>query len=730
MFKELFNFNNYHYNPHAIPVMLAGALVFCIGIFILLQTKKTIRNIAFFFFCMSLSLWLFPMGFVYCSNNPQTALLWYKHFVFFGVINIMPNFYLFSTATSGFLNKQRPFVWAGFIISNLFYLATVMTDKIITTPRLYFWGYFPHYRSLTAIFFIVYAALFITSEINLWVAYKREEVSIKRTQILIIFFGLIIGFIASFDFVAKFWQIPLYPFGFIPSFILSSMVAYSVIKHEAFDIETVIHKTILWALSFTIITIPIFLFYRWVFPVMKDSAFLQAVFGIMSFIVFALYLRLIQPKIDHIFQRRKADIDEISNRFTEDLVHLKGLDNLIRYIEATITNTIYSQWTDIFIYDENEGQYVAANRNRLENRPVAFDEGNNFLEWLKEHNQIVYREFVDIDPVYAPIKQAAKDYFDLSEATVAIPLILNEQLLGIVNLDKKANLRRYSGLDFHFLRILKNQSAIAISNSLIYQNIERQVSQRTEELVAVQKQLIQAEKLATVGTLSGGVAHEINNPLTAILTNVQMLLAFSDEKVDPEDKESLKLIEEATQRCRTIVQKLMTYAKKPLKSGEVEKINVLDVLKKAIAFLEYQLEQDDVKIILEAKEDDYSVTGNHNELEQVLTNIILNARDAICATGKKGNIEISLSKPESQIRIRIKDDGKGIAPDVIPKIFDPFFTTKDVGKGLGLGLSICQSIIESHKGRIKVKSEPDNGAAFTIVLPRHSQVAASCKVGD
>ena len=730
MFKELFNFNNYHYNPHAIPVMLAGALVFCIGIFILLQTKKTIRNIAFFFFCMSLSLWLFPMGFVYCSNNPQTALLWYKHFVFFGVINIMPNFYLFSTATSGFLNKQRPFVWAGFIISNLFYLATVMTDKIITTPRLYFWGYFPHYRSLTAVFFIVYAALFITSEINLWVAYKREEVSIKRTQILIIFFGLIIGFIASFDFVAKFWLIPLYPFGFIPSFILSSMVAYSVIKHKAFDIETVIHKTILWILSFTIITIPIFLFYRWVFPVMKDSAFLQAVFGIMSFIVFALYLRLIQPKIDHIFQRRKADIDEISTRFTEDLVHLKGLDNLIRYIEATITNTIYSQWTDIFIYDENEGQYVAANRNRLENRPMAFDEGNNFLEWLKEHNQIVYREFVDIDPVYAPIKQAAKDYFDLSEATVAIPLILNEQLLGIVNLDKKANLRRYSGLDFHFLRILKNQSAIAISNSLIYQNIERQVSQRTEELVAVQKQLIQAEKLATVGTLSGGVAHEINNPLTAILTNVQMLLAFSDEKVDPEDKESLKLIEEATQRCRTIVQKLMTYAKKPLKSGEVEKINVLDVLKKAIAFLEYQLEQDDVRIILEAKEDDYPVTGNHNELEQVLTNIILNARDAICAIKKKGSIQVSLSKPESQIRIRIKDDGKGIAPDIIPKIFDPFFTTKDVGKGLGLGLSICQSIIESHKGRIKVKSEPDNGAAFTIVLPRYSQVAASCKVGD
>ncbi|MCK5178981.1 MAG: hypothetical protein KAR32_05570, partial [Candidatus Omnitrophica bacterium] len=235
MFKELFNLNNYHYNPHAVPVMLAGLLVFLIGVFILLQTKKTTRNVAFFFFCMSLGLWLFPMGFVYCANNPQTALLWYKHFVFFGVLNIMPNFYLFSTATSGFLNKQRYFVWAGFIASNLFYLATVLTDKIITTPRLYFWGYFPRYRPLTAVFFIVYAILFTVSEINLWIAYKREEVPIKRSQILIIFFGLIIGFMASFDFVAKLWPIPLYPFGFIPSFILSSLVAYAVIKHKAFD---------------------------------------------------------------------------------------------------------------------------------------------------------------------------------------------------------------------------------------------------------------------------------------------------------------------------------------------------------------------------------------------------------------------------------------------------------------------------------------------------------------
>lgn len=726
MLEQLFNPANYRYNPHALPVMAAGLLIFLIGVFILTQTKKTVKNVAFFFFCMSLTLWLVMMGFVYLSDNPRTALLLYKHFVFLGVVNIMPNFYLFSAATAGFLRKQRHWVLTGFAVSNIFYLLAVATDKLITSPRLYFWGYYPRYEPLTFLFFIAYVMLFIASEANLWAAYKREGVPVKKTQILIIFVGLLIGFLASFDFVAKIWPVPLYPFGFIPSFILSALVAYSVIKHKAFDIETVIHKTILWILSFSVITVPILLLYRRVFPVINNSPVMQAVFWTVALIVFAFYLRLIQPKIDHIFQRRKADMDAISSRFIEDLVHLKGLNNLITYIEETITDTLYPQGVGIFIYNESKKTYVAAGKAATEKQAPEFDGKNEFLRWLNKNNRIVYGEFIEIDPVFADVKEAAKDYFRATGAMVAVPLILNEQLLGVINLEKKVNLGRYNALDFHFLTMLRNQSAIAISNSLIYQNIEEQVNRRTEELVAVQKQLVQAEKLATVGTLSGGVAHEINNPLTAILTNVQMLLGLNGKDDVQADRESLELIEEATQRCRTIVQKLMAYAKKPLESGELSRIDLSDVLAKVIAFLGYQLEQDNVRIVTDVAEGDYPVMGNHNEMEQVLTNIVLNARDAIVRTGKKGCIRISLSKNENRLRMEIRDEGEGIPQDVMAKIFDPFFTTKDVGKGLGLGLSICQAIIEKHKGQIAVKSQPGRGAVFTVDLPRASQVAAPC----
>ena len=278
MFDQVLNFSNYRYNPHAVPLIAAGILIFTIGAFILCQTKKTVKNVAFFLFCMSLFLWLLPTSFVYLSNNPQTALWWYKHFVFFGVANIMPNFYLFSVATAGVLKQRRLGVLAGYVVLNITYLLVITTDKFITAPNLYFWGYYPHYEPLMLMFFIPYAILFFSSEINLWIAYKAEDIPIKKTHILTIFVGLLIGFMASFDFVAKVWSVPLYPFGYIPSFILSAIVAYSVIRHKAFDIETVIHKTILWVASFSIIVIPIFWGYRWVFPYIKESVSGQLAF--------------------------------------------------------------------------------------------------------------------------------------------------------------------------------------------------------------------------------------------------------------------------------------------------------------------------------------------------------------------------------------------------------------------------------------------------------------------
>ncbi|MFC1674880.1 ATP-binding protein [Candidatus Omnitrophota bacterium] len=717
MLKQLLDLSNYSYNPHAIPVMVVSIAIFSIGLFVIIQTKRSARNTGFFCLCSSLSLWLFTTGLVYLSNNPQTALNWYKYFTFFGVANIMPSAYLFSAASSGLLKKQRHFVLGSLISALFFYIAAISTDKFITIPSSYFWGYYPHYEPANYLFLLFYVIVYSVVQINLWIAFKRENIPIKKNQIGLIIAAFLIAFIASLDFVAKVWTIPIYPFGFIPMIFFVSLLAYSIIRYRAFDIETVFHKTALWVFSFSLIVIPIFFLYRAISPLIKESTMLQFVFWIFSFLALTLYLRAIQPKIDHFFQRRHSDLEEISSRFTEDLVHLKGFDSLIQRIEDTIADTLYPQQIDIFIYNDSRKAYRLANAVNTAREISELKADDLFLVWMAKNNKIIYREFVEIDPAYTSIKENAKNYFRLTEATVVVPLALNEKLLGIINLGKKANLRRYNAADLHFLTTLKNQSTIAISNSLLYENIEEQVRQRTRELTEVQKQLVQAEKLATVGTLAGGVAHEINNPLTAILTNVQMLLAAKsiDDKLD---KESLELIEEATKRCRTIVQKLMTYAKRPLETAEVSKVDLLDVINKVVTFLGYQLEQENIKIITEVKEGAYLVLGNHNELEQVITNLILNGKDAIKRIKKEGVVTIAVSKNKDCVKVEVKDEGAGIPKEVVSKIFDPFFTTKDVGKGLGLGLSICQSILEKHNGLINVQSETNRGTTFTVQLPR------------
>ena len=724
MFSGILKISSYYFNPYAIPVFVAGLLILSIGLFVLSQNRKSVINVAFFAQCFSVSFWFLMISIVYSSRNQDTAIFWYKYFTFFGVVNIMPSVYLFAVSWAGEFKRKRPFVIFNYLVSFIFYLITVTTDKVIPSDNMhrYFWGLYPVYKPAASIFLVFFAVQFFISLRKLSLVYKREQVAVKRRQVQIVTIATLIAFVASADFVPKFYDFPLYPFGYIPMLAYIIIVAYSIIKYRTFDIETVLHKTAVWLLSFSLIVIPILFAYRWVHPYASASLSFGILFWLVSFALLVFYLRAVQPQIDHFFQRRKTDLEEIAGKFSDDLVHLKGISRLIQRIQDTIADALYCEFVDVFIYNEADNNYKLANIAQGEGKITEFRADDEFLSWLLKYNKIIHLEFLEIDPAYASIKEKAKDYFNLSKALIIIPLLLNEKPLGIIHLGRKANLKRYGASDFYFLNALKSQATIAISNSLLYENMEGQVRERTKELVEMQRQLVQAEKLATVGTLAGGVAHEINNPLTAILTNVQMLLAL-ENSLEADSKESLELIEEATKRCRTIVQKLMVYAKKPLEQAEMSKINLFKAVENVVSFLGYQLEQENIKVITKAKKNTYMVIGNQNELEQVLTNIILNAKDAIKKVKKSGNIHIGLSETDDYIKIEIKDEGSGIPKEVMPKIFDPFFTTKDVGKGVGLGLSICQSIVEKHKGFISVQSLVNEGSTFSVQLPKVKELA-------
>ncbi|MBN3039688.1 MAG: GHKL domain-containing protein [Candidatus Omnitrophica bacterium] len=721
MLSPIFNPANYYWNPFSLPYYIVGFLTLIEGIFILSQNRRSLVNITYALSTLFVSLWLTGMGFVFSSLNQSIALAWARYYVFLGIIFLTPSIYFFSVSWQEDFcrqrqNRKRIITAASFFIGSLFYIYAINSPNFITGLWNYPWGFYPKAGSFYHIFLLFFFVLMILLLRNFISVYRKETVEIKKKQAKLIIRAFAIAYIGSVEFLMN-YGLSYYFLAFLPVFICITIVGYSVIRYRAMDIETVVHKTIAWIFTNLVLIAPLAIFIYFSIP---WYSYLNKI-GMMVFLasislLFLFFVRFALPKVDKFFQRQLYNLDEISRKFIDEAVHLKDIKSLIEHLKQVIADTLYSKNVDIYIYDETEKNYKSttdiADARKL-------NASKDFLRWLAENDTIAYEELVDIDPGYENIKKQATEYFADNKCLVTVPLVLNEKLLGVINLSKKANLKAYNAADFHFLRTLKNQSAIAISNSLVYQNIEEEVKKRTEELVDVQKQLIQAGKLATVGTLAGGVAHEINNPLTAILTNVQLILADLEDELDIDEmKESLELVEEATKRCRTIVKKLMTYARKPVETSPVSNINVDKTIEKVIAFLGFQLEQDNVKIAFKSDKESYKVIGNQNEIEQVLTNIILNARDAIKRIKKSGVIDIALKKNDDLIEIEIKDEGQGMSEEVLSKIFDPFFTTKEIGKGLGLGLSICQSIIENHKGSISARSQLNRGSVFIIKLPK------------
>lgn len=249
------------------------------------------------------------------------------------------------------------------------------------------------------------------------------------------------------------------------------------------------------------------------------------------------------------------------------------------------------------------------------------------------------------------------------------------------------------------------------------------IQQRERELREKQEQLIQAGKLATLGELTTGVAHELNNPLNNIglfLGNVVDLLNLNridKDRMLHEIYNALQQVRKATE----IISHLRTFGRAaPVSRGPVR---VHDVISRALSLLQEQLRLRDIQVNLTLRADEDTVIGNAIQLEQVFINLLTNARDALADAPLKF-VSVVTEVEKETMMISFHDSGPGIPPGLEQRIFDPFFTTKEVGAGTGLGLSITYGIVKEHGGSISVVNAPGGGARFTIQLPLASQEAA------
>ncbi len=248
--------------------------------------------------------------------------------------------------------------------------------------------------------------------------------------------------------------------------------------------------------------------------------------------------------------------------------------------------------------------------------------------------------------------------------------------------------------------------------------LEDHVQERTKELQeaykklkSAQGQIIQSEKMASLGRLVAGVAHEINNPLDGIQNSIHNIIQ------NPEDRTKnmvyLNLILENIERIESIVKQLLGYAR--ARNYQMEAVSLKEIIEKSLLLLEYRLSRAGIEVFTEFPENSVQVRGDDNHLQQVVMNILLNAIDAMPEGG-----ELRIRVGENSRRwafMAIEDTGTGIAKDDLPRIFDPFYSTKEVGKGTGLGLAVSLGIVEEHGGTIEVKSKIGVGTTVVIRIP-------------
>ena len=267
-----------------------------------------------------------------------------------------------------------------------------------------------------------------------------------------------------------------------------------------------------------------------------------------------------------------------------------------------------------------------------------------------------------------------------------------------------------------YQQILSDKQALQVAHAELLdlnETLEKRVQERTDALVRHEKQMAHADRLASIGQLSSGIAHEINNPLGIIQGYTQLLLRT--EPASTQRHNDLSTILKHAKNCKAIVEDLLNFARRSKPTAEV--VNIHEVIDDALVFLAHRSKTPAVEIQKYYQDNIPSLRIDEKKIKQVLINLVMNAKHAV---GEKGQISIhtNYDPGADHVCISVKDDGYGIEPKNLKRIFDPFFTTKPTGEGTGLGLAVSYGIIKSYGGDIEVDSTPGRGTEFRVLLPR------------
>lgn len=385
----------------------------------------------------------------------------------------------------------------------------------------------------------------------------------------------------------------------------------------------------------------------------------------------------------------------VSKKYVDGILD-SMMDTLLVIDSNTIIQTVNRATLNLLEYDEKE----------LIGRPIEMIFGEAQEVFKKTEPKTLFENGL--------IKKFEGTY--LAKTGERIPVLFNSSAMRNEN-------NKFQGILCVALDITERKHAEAaiqrIHNELTQR--VRELDKANEELNRTQTKLVQTEKMGAIGKLAAGVAHEMNNPLSPVLTYAMLMKGKFESAPEPirsqfpKFSEWFDIIVLSAERCKTISDSLLLFARQS--EGEMTKLCLSNVVSKTLVLIGVQLRHRRIKLINELEEG-LTVLGDANQLQQVFTNLIMNAADAI---DRDGEVTIRTKRVGKQCEVSISDTGPGIPPEILGKIFDPFFTTKSIGKGTGLGLSIVHGIMQIHEAEITVESKLEKGTAFYIKLPIYEE---------
>ncbi|MBI4356250.1 MAG: GAF domain-containing protein [Candidatus Omnitrophica bacterium] len=726
-------------NHFILSAYLTSATTFLLGLSVLVIKRSWQRShVVFAAYSFNIAFWSFCVT-RFSPFFEDPGLLWGR-LLHIGA-SLIPVLFLHFVHELLYLgdSKFSKFMLGSAYITTGVFVAFDLSGSLLITGVTHRSEYsYPTPGPLYPLFFAYFVSGILLGIGLLFKAFIRSSgVRLNQLKYLLLFSSIgYLGGMKHFLILIGLEPFPIYPYGTyaIPLYVLAVM--YAITRYRLLDINVAITRaTVFTAVYAALLGLPLFGALAW-------QSRLEQLFGTRWWVGLWLacaVLATIAHYVNLYFQRRAEERLLAEQRqyqrtlltASAGMTQIRDLKKLLNVIVRVVVRQVRLVHGGIFLAEKETERYILrAERGGKDGLQVGmtlekYDPLTRFLK--QRRDTLVYEELKAMlgaeserftEGGFYQDMRLALNRMEQLQASLAIPSFADERLLGFLVLGQKKSGQMYSTDDLSVFSTLANQAALAIENAIYF-----------EELKTNQAYLVQSEKLASLGQLASGMAHEIHNPLAIISGESQLFLekvklteleaqTEREKELAAKMRQTLESTIEECNRASDITRRILKFSR-PGKEG-FEPVDVGAIIKDSTTLVGYQVSIQDTEIIHNIPADLPKVSGNVNQLQEVFLNLVLNACQAM---GGKGRLELSAQVRGPTVEVKVIDNGPGIPPEKLSKIFDPFYTTKQ--NGTGLGLFVTQRIMKAHGGSLAVESALGQGTTFTVKLPVMQEATAA-----